>query len=89
MQQLNLLNGYLEALNKLAPNTGACVNEADLFETNYNEIFKGANCPRLLSIKKVVDPYDVFWCRACVGNKRMQEVGVSCARSEGGELSLK
>lgn len=74
-QQLNLLNGYVEALTELAPNTGAYINEADPFQTNYHEVFWGVNYPRLLSIKKAVDPYDLFWCRACVGNEGWQEVG--------------
>lgn len=69
------LNGCLDALVSLSPNTGAYVNEADPFEENYHEIFWGANYPRLVSIKKAVDPEDVFWCRACVGNEGWQEVG--------------
>jgi hypothetical protein len=75
MQQLNQLNDHVEALAELAPDTGAYVNEADPLQKNYHEVFWGANYPRLLSIKKVVDPHDVFWCRACVGNEGWQEVG--------------
>lgn len=74
-QMINQLNGFLADLVALAPNTGAYVNEADPFETNYHEVFWGANYPRLLSIKKAVDPDDVFWCRACVGNEGWEEVG--------------
>jgi hypothetical protein len=36
--------------------------------------FGGANYPRLLAIKRAIDPEDVFWCRICVGNERWQEV---------------
>jgi hypothetical protein len=72
---LNQLNDYVEAFIELAPNTGAYVNEADPFQTNYHEAFWGANYPRLQSIKKAVDPHDVFWCRACVGNEGWEEVG--------------
>jgi hypothetical protein len=43
------LNGYLEALTELAPNTCPYINEADPFETNYHEVFWGAS---YLSIKK-------------------------------------
>ncbi|KAE9363304.1 hypothetical protein N431DRAFT_433426 [Stipitochalara longipes BDJ] len=74
-QQLNQLNGYVEALTELAPDMGAYVNEADPFQKNYHEAFWGANYQRLLSIKREVDPHDVFWCRACVGNEGWQEVG--------------
>lgn len=74
-QQINTVAGYVEALVELAPNMGAYVNEADPFELNYHEVFWGVNYPRLVAIKKAVDPNDVFWCRACVGNEGWQEVG--------------
>lgn len=74
-QQLNQLNSYVEALTELAPDMGAYINEADPFQKNYHEVFWGVNYPRLLAIKKKVDPCDVFWCRACVGNEGWQEVG--------------
>lgn len=69
------LDGFVEALTALAPNTGAYVNEADPFQANYHEVFWGDNYPRLLAIKRAIDPDDVFWCRACVGNERWQQVG--------------
>ena len=74
-KDLKILNSQVEALNELAPNTGAYVNEADPFEANYHEVFWGANYQRLLAIKREVDPNDVLWCRACVGNERWEEVG--------------
>jgi len=73
-QQLPILSGYTDALNDLAPNPGAYVNEADPFEANYHDIYWGDNYPRLLDIKRHIDPTDVFWCRVCVGNERWQEV---------------
>ena len=74
-QQLKQLNGFVTALTELAPNMGAYVNEADPFQEGYHEVFWGANYPRLLDIKRRCDPTDVFWCRACVGNERWEEVG--------------
>ncbi|CZR58382.1 related to isoamyl alcohol oxidase [Phialocephala subalpina] len=74
-QALSDLNGYIEALTALAP-TGAYVNEADPFQENYHEVFWGENYPRLLAIKRGIDPNDTFWCRVCVGNERWQEVGI-------------
>jgi hypothetical protein len=74
-QQLGVLSNEVEALTELAPNTGAYVNEADPFQASYHEVFWGTNYPRLLAIKKKVDPDDVFWCRACVGNEGWEELG--------------
>jgi hypothetical protein len=60
---------YTEALRKLAPDSGAYVNEADPNEPNFQKSFWGKNYPRLLKIKKRIDPKDVFWCTPCVGNE--------------------
>jgi hypothetical protein len=74
-QMLTQLEGYVDALTELAPDMGAYINEADPFQEGYHEVFWGANYPRLLDIKKKVDPKDIFWCRVCVGNEGWQEVG--------------
>jgi len=57
------------ALVALAPDSGAYRNEADPTEPNWQETFYGTNYPRLLQIKKEVDPTGVFWCKACVGSE--------------------
>ena len=64
-----LTNVYMEALRELAPDTGSYLNEGDVHEPNFQEAFWGINYPRLLSIKKQVDPSDVFWCAVCVGSE--------------------
>jgi len=40
--------------------TGAYGNEADVMEPDFREVFWGNNYPRLLKIKKEVDPEDLF-----------------------------
>jgi hypothetical protein len=74
-EQLNLLtNTYVKALVDLAPNSGAYINEADPFESDFQQVFWGNNYPKLLEIKRAVDPDDVFWCTPCVGNEGWKEV---------------
>jgi berberine-like enzyme len=68
-QMLSILNNYVEALTALTPNMGAYPNEADPFQDNYHNVFWGENYPRLLPIKRAIDPDDVFGCRVCVGNE--------------------
>lgn len=71
-----LNNQYLPVLSKLAgPNAGCYINEDNPYEGNLSGVFWGANYPRLLSTKRVVDPDNVFWCTACVGRERWVEDG--------------
>lgn len=53
---------------KLAPNAGSYVNESDYFQKNWQQAFWGENYERLLSIKRKVDPEDLFICHHCVGS---------------------
>ncbi|KAJ3520757.1 hypothetical protein NM208_g13582 [Fusarium decemcellulare] len=63
----------LEPMRKLSPDTGAYLNEALPFEPDWQHTFWGSNYERLLSIKKAVDPEDVFWCFPCVGSEGWKE----------------
>jgi FAD/FMN-containing dehydrogenase len=66
VQMLENLAAYQAALIALAPDMGAYVNEVGPFQPKYHEISWGANYPRLLAIKRAVDPEDMFSCRICV-----------------------
>ncbi|KAF2806523.1 FAD-binding domain-containing protein [Mytilinidion resinicola] len=69
-----------EAFRQLVPASGAYLNEAYWNEPNFQQAFWGSNYERLLQIKKVVDPHDVFWCHVCVGSEGWVEVGHSLCR---------
>src|SRR5947207_696831 len=76
-----LLYQYTPPLAKLAgPNAGCYLNEDHPLEPDLPDLFWGSNYPRLLKIKKDVDPNDVFWCSACVGRERLVEVGDKLCR---------
>ncbi|CAK7200273.1 hypothetical protein SEUCBS139899_002964 [Sporothrix eucalyptigena] len=64
---------FSAAMKDLAPNTGAYMNEASKYETDWQTTFWGDNYHRLLDIKRKVDPDDVFWCTPCVGSERWAE----------------
>ncbi|CAK7224069.1 hypothetical protein SBRCBS47491_005423 [Sporothrix bragantina] len=61
---------FSATMRDLAPNTGAYMNEASKYETDWQTTFWGDNYARLLAIKRKVDPTDVFWCTPCVGSER-------------------
>ncbi|EJT75845.1 hypothetical protein GGTG_05774 [Gaeumannomyces tritici R3-111a-1] len=49
--------------------TAAYYNEDFVLEENWQDSFFGTNYPRLLEIKRRVDPSRVFNCRLCVGSE--------------------
>ncbi|KAJ6445442.1 FAD-binding, type 2 [Purpureocillium lavendulum] len=68
-----LLDGSFQPMRDLSPRSGSYINEAFLFEKNWQRAFWGDNYPRLLRVKKAVDPSDVFWCKTCVGSEGWAE----------------
>ncbi|KAJ7612723.1 FAD-binding domain-containing protein [Roridomyces roridus] len=61
------LSENMEPFRKLAPDSGAYMNEADVYEPNFEKSFWGDNYPRLLSIKEKYDPDHLLDCWQCVG----------------------
>ncbi|KAF2402133.1 FAD-binding domain-containing protein [Trichodelitschia bisporula] len=58
-------------LERLGGNKGAYVNEASYREPDWQETFWGANYPRLLEIKRALDPNNTLWCYPCVGSEAL------------------
>lgn len=80
-QKALLTDVYVEGLRRMAPDSGAYVNEAYPDEPDFQHAFWGDNYERLLAIKKKVDPEDVLWCHPCVGNEGWELVdGVLCKK---------
>lgn len=58
----------IQPLRDITPNSGAYMNEADVFEPNPQQAFWGqANYARLAGIKTKVDPGNILTCWNCVG----------------------
>ncbi|KAF7329158.1 FAD-binding domain protein [Mycena kentingensis (nom. inval.)] len=58
-----------ELAQLVGEDAGAYTNEADANEPRWQEVFWGSHYPRLLQIKKTVDPKGVFTCNRCVGSE--------------------
>ncbi|KAK0701574.1 hypothetical protein B0T26DRAFT_865327 [Lasiosphaeria miniovina] len=63
------LNAFMAPLRAATPGGGAYLNEADLEEPNWQQSFFGTNYERLLQIKRLRDPWQVFWAPATVGSE--------------------
>jgi FAD/FMN-containing dehydrogenase len=58
----------MKIIRDATPGSGAYVNEADYFEPEWQRSFWGENYPRLLAIKKRVDPDNIFRVHHGVGS---------------------
>lgn len=67
--QQTVTNVLVPALDKLTPSPAAYLNEADPNQPNWQQVFYGANYPKLLSIKKKYDPRGIFWGPTTVGSE--------------------
>lgn len=59
-------------IEKVTPNAGAYINEADFQQNGWQDVFYGANYPKLLSVKKKYDPKGIFFNEIAVGAERWE-----------------
>ena len=76
-----MTNELLPLLEKLTPNGGAYINEADFQQPNFQSVFYGPNYQNLRTIKRKYDPHDLFYAVTAVGSEDWYE-----DRSQGGRL---
>ncbi|KAI2615790.1 FAD binding domain protein [Hypomontagnella submonticulosa] len=67
--QKTVTDVLVPALAKINPGGAAYLNEADINQPNWQQVFYGDNYPRLLSIKKKYDPESIFWGSTAVGSE--------------------
>ncbi|PYI10717.1 FAD-binding domain-containing protein [Aspergillus sclerotiicarbonarius CBS 121057] len=68
VEQYKMTYEYLPLLERLAPNSGAYMNEGDFRQPNFQRAFYGVNYPRLRQIKVKYDPNDMFYAQTAVGS---------------------
>ncbi|KAH7069060.1 hypothetical protein BKA63DRAFT_536314 [Paraphoma chrysanthemicola] len=86
VEQLN--NDVLNPLREISPAGGSYGNEADIAEPNWQNAFWGKNYPRLLKIKKQVDPTGLFYVHHGVGSEDwfIDDKGIVGVQSNDGPL---
>ena len=80
------LKHYMDELRALTPGSGAYINEAEVTEPNWQQSFFGDQYHRLLSIKKAVDPWDLFWAPTTVGSENWRVETVDKLPTQNGPL---
>lgn len=80
------LNSFVQKWRDASPGSGAYMNEADTEEPNYKETFYGDNYPKLLRIKKKVDPWSLFYAVTMVSSDEWHVEGTQGLPTQQGRL---
>ncbi|KAH8654145.1 hypothetical protein BGZ60DRAFT_386656 [Tricladium varicosporioides] len=82
-------DGVTKSMKKwreVSPGAGAYLAEGDIEEENWQMNFYGSNYRRLVSIKKSIDPWDLFWSRTGVGSEVAKVKSGDALQNENGPL---
>ncbi|KAI1272223.1 hypothetical protein F5Y07DRAFT_308514 [Xylaria sp. FL0933] len=71
--QTNLTKSVMPQIEAATPGGGAYLNEANFEQPNWQDVFYGANYPRLRDVKNKVDPLGVFYSQTAVGSELWAE----------------
>lgn len=80
------LRARVDELVRLTPDSGTYFNEADALEPDWQRSFWGAHYPRLLRIKREVDPWGLFWAHKTVGSEGWEVVAADGLPTQNGPL---
>ncbi|KAH7350261.1 hypothetical protein BKA66DRAFT_431486 [Pyrenochaeta sp. MPI-SDFR-AT-0127] len=78
--------GDMQSWRDISPGAGSYLAEADRLEPNFGDAFWGDKYPRLLELKKKLDPQDVFYANTGVGSERWKVESVDGLPNENGKL---
>ncbi|KAF9554873.1 FAD-binding domain-containing protein [Agrocybe pediades] len=84
--QYNKLTEKWAVVRERTADSGTYLNEADVFEPNYQTAFWGDNYDKLLAIKNKYDPDHLLDCWHCVGWKGPQDPLYKCYPDPSGTL---
>ncbi|EKD12923.1 FAD binding domain protein [Drepanopeziza brunnea f. sp. 'multigermtubi' MB_m1] len=68
-REAELTARVVPALEAVTPGSGTYLNEANFLQPHWQREFYGANYPRLLDVKRRLDPEGVFYARTAVGSE--------------------
>lgn len=78
--------GDMQSWRDISPGAGSYLAEADRLEPDFGNAFFGDKYPRLLELKKKLDPQDVFFATTGVGSERWTVESVDGLPNENGKL---
>ncbi|KAF1843577.1 FAD/FMN-containing isoamyl alcohol oxidase-like protein MreA [Cucurbitaria berberidis CBS 394.84] len=78
--------GDMQSWRDISPGAGSYLAEADRLEPDFGNAFWGDKYPRLLELKKKLDPQDLFYAATGVGSERWRVESVDGLPNENGKL---
>ncbi|KAJ7591558.1 FAD-binding domain-containing protein [Mycena floridula] len=72
------LHTTMDILRKVSPDSGAYINESDVYEPDFTKSFWGKNYDRLVSLKRKYDPNHLLDCWRCVDWKGANDPRYKC-----------
>lgn len=82
----NFTFGHMQRWRDVSPGAGSYLGESDILEPNFQQSFYGSAYPRLLAIKRKLDPKDVFFAQTAVGSESWQVITENGLPSGNGRL---
>jgi FAD/FMN-containing dehydrogenase len=76
----------MQSWRDISPGAGGYLAEADRLEPNFGDAFWGDKYPKLLELKKKLDPTDLFFATTGVGSERWKVESVDGLPNENGKL---
>ncbi|KAL3478837.1 hypothetical protein BJX99DRAFT_245238 [Aspergillus californicus] len=77
---------HMQRWRDVSPGSGAYLGESDRMEPDFQQAFYGSKYPRLLALKKKLDPRNVFYAATAVGSEAWKVVTEDGLPSEDGRL---
>lgn len=71
--QRKMTEEFVPRLRKLAPQSGAYLNEADFRQKDFQWVYYGRNYDRLKQVKGVYDPEGVFYASKAIGSENWEQ----------------
>jgi hypothetical protein len=80
---------HMQRWRNVSPGAGSYLSESDRLEPNFQWSFYGSYYPRLLELKRKLDPKNVFWASTAVGSEFFQVESVDGLPNENGPVCKK
>jgi hypothetical protein len=76
----------MQSWRDISPGAGGYLAEADRMEPDFGSAFWGDKYPKLLELKKKLDPYDLFFATTGVGSEKWKVESIDGLPNENGKL---